>query len=473
MKEERLSGALQENILTLLVFSDDACKLIRSAITAKLFESAVFREVASHAIDFIDQFGNAPGDHIADSLEDILTGEDQRKATSYKRLLENLYAAKDGINADYVMSQLHKFVRQQNLKTGVIKAVEAIEDGRIDDAEVELQRSLNTQSVAFELGTSLADTNHSLAFLDTTDSALMTGIDELDKRGIGLQRKEQLVIMAPAGMGKTWGLIQLGKWALLQRQTVLHVTLEMSEPRVAQRYLQAFFSISKRQSVVMLPVMSKDKTGSMTDVFYVDIKMLSLSDSNIRQRLASKVAREFRRRPPLIIKQFPTGMLTVPMLEAYLDGLERFHKITPDVVIIDYPDLMALDKTNLRTSIGSTVIELRGSAVRRNYAQAIASQSNREGAKARMVESTHAAEDYSKIATADVVLTYSQTAQEKKMGLARVFVAKSRNEEGGFITLVTQSYATGQFALDSAHMGSSDYWSFVGAGGKRSEEADD
>ena len=42
---------------------------------------------------------------------------------------------------------------------------------------------------------------------------------------------------------------------------------------------------------------------------------------------------------------------------------------------------------------------------------------------------THAAEDYSKIATADTVLTYSQTAQEKRLGLARVFVDKARTEE--------------------------------------------
>ena len=469
-QEERLSGALQENILVLLCFSD-VCKIIRGSVTPQLFESAVFREVAGAAIDFIDQFGEPIGDHLPDTLEHILNGDDKRKAGSYKRLIDNLFLAKDSVNSDYVISQLHKFVRQQNLKSAVVRAVEAIEDGRIDAAEVELQRGLNTQVSAFERGLALGDASSALSFLDDSETPLMTGIEELDSRGIGLMRKEQLVLMAPAGMGKTWGLIHLGKWALLQRQTVLHVTLEMSEKRTAQRYIQSFFAIAKRDSMTRLPVMVKDRNGAMEDVFYEEVKHLSLTDPNIRAKLASKISREFRRRPQLIIKEFPTGMLTLNMLDAYMDGLERYHKIIPDVVIIDYPELMALDSTDLRVSIGNNARMLRGQAVRRNYAQAVAAQSNREGAKARMVDSTHAAEDYSKIATADTILTYSQTPMEKKLGLARLFTAKARNEEGAFITLITQSYSTGQFALDSAAMGQADYWEYLAQGGKR-EDAD-
>lgn len=473
MKEERLSGALQENILTLLTFNDDACKLIRASVSPALFESAVFRDVAGHAIDFIDQFGEAIKDHLPDSLEHILKGDDTRKATSYKRLLENLYDAKDTVNADYVVSQLHKFVRQQNLKASVVAAVEALEDGRIDDAEVALQKGLTDQVSVFEMGTMLTDTTKSLAFLDQEEAPLLTGIEELDRRGIGLRKREQHVLMAPAGMGKTWGMVHMGKWALLQRQSVLHVTLEMSEPLMAQRYLQSFFAISKRESRIRLPTMRKDRDGGMEEVFYEEIERASLGDPDIRAKLASRIKRDFRRRPPLVIKQFPTGTLTVKMLEAYLDGLERYHKFVPDVVIIDYPDLMKQDSSDLRISVGNTNKELRGLAVARNHSQLIASQSNREGARARMVDATHAAEDYSKIATADVVYTYSQTQMEKKLGLGRLFAAKVRNEEGGFVVLLTQAYGIGQFALDSAPMGADEYWSLVARGGRLPDDTDE
>lgn len=475
MKEERLSGALQENILTLLVFDDKACKLIRGSVTPQLFESAVFREVAGHAIDFIDQFGEAIKDHLADSLEGILEGSDKRKASSYKRLVDNLFLARDSVNAEYVISQLHKFVRQQNLKSAVVRAVEAIEDGRIDAAEVELQKGLSSQVNVFEAGLVLNDAKQVMAFLEEEEQPLLTGIEELDRRGVGLARKEMLVVMAPAGHGKSWALMHLGKWAILQRQTVVHITLEMSDKKTAQRYLQSFFAISKREAKVKLPTLQKNESGAMTDVFYEEVERKTMRDPNIRAVISHRITREFRRRPPLVIKEFPTGSLTMPQLRSYLDGLERYHKIVPDVLIVDYPDLMAMPNEDVRLGTGQIYRELRGLAVERNFALGVASQSNREGAKAKMVEATHAAEDYSKVQTADNILTYSQTPMEKKLGLARLFSAKARNDEGAFIALITQAYGMGQFALDSAHLGYGNYWDYLAKGGKwdRDDRDDD
>lgn len=472
-EEERLSGALQENILTLLCWDDKACGLVRAAVKPTVFESSVFREVAGAAIDYIDQFHEAPKEHLADILEHVLKGDDKRKAAHFKKLVDNLFIAKESVNADYVISQLHKFLRQQNFKSAIVKAVEALEDGRIEAAEVAMQQGLATQVVSFEMGIRLNDPDQAMSFMDNTDPPLMTGIEELDRRGVGPAKKEQLVVMAPPGMGKTWFMIHLGKWALLQQQTVVHITLEMSEARVAQRYIQSFFAVSKRQARVMLPTLRKDRDGAMQDVFYEEIERATLEDPGIRAKLTSRIGREFRRRPPLIIKAFPTGTLTVPMLEAYLDGLERFHKIVPDMVIIDYPALMAVDPTNLRTSLGENNKKLRGLAVSRNHAQVIANQGNRESAKAKTVDGTHASEDFSMNMTADTVLTYTQTLGEKKLGLARLFTEKARNEEGKFVSLITQQYSIGQFALDSAAMGGGDYFQFIGGGGRRREDEDE
>lgn len=464
MNDDKISGALQENILTLLCHDDASALMIRAAVTPHLFESAVFREVAGHAIDFIDQFGESIKDHLPDSLELIMKGEDTRKANAFTKLLDNMYLAKEGMNAPYVISQLNKFVRQQTLKSAVIKAVEAIEAGRIDDAEVAIQKGLNTQLASFTLGTQISNPTESLKFLDIIESPILTGIDELDKRGVGPMRGELLTFMAPSGMGKTWALMHFGKWALLQRMTVVHITLEMSEARCSQRYLQSFFAVSKREAEVMIPGFRKGRDGAMEDMFYDKVHRLTLEDPDIRTKLQSKITREFRRRAPLIIKQFPTGSLTMSQLTAYLDGLERYHKIIPDMLVLDYPDLMAVDAKNLRTDLGELMKNIRGLCVERNMAGVVASQTNRESTNAKLVRASHASEDFSKVAISDTVLTYTQTLQEKKMGLARLFVDKSRNEEGKFIALITQSYGIGQFALDSAFMPEEDYWSYLGRG---------
>lgn len=460
MKEENLSGALQENVLTLLCFDEQFCQMVRSTITPQLFESAVFREIASQACDFIDQFKQPIREHLPDTLEHILEGSDQRKAASYRRVLDNLFQAKEEVNREYVISRLHAFVRQQTIKSAIVKAVEAVEDGNTEQAEVELQKGLAAQVVSFELGTSFADPKQSLSFFDHVADGIQTGIHEFDRRDICPRPQEMFMFIAPAKKGKTWALIHLGKFGLLQRKRVLHITLEMSEARVSQRYIQSFFSVSKREATVRTAKFEFDQLHRLVGIDHEDTTRPTLQDAGIRQMLTSKLNREFRRRPPLIIKQFPTGSLTISQLNAYLDGLERFHKFVPDMIVLDYPDLMKIGSENLRVDTGRIYKDLRGVAVERNLAMVVASQGNRQSSRAEVVTDSMVAEDYSKIATCDNVITYNQTDQEKALGLARLFVSNGRNDEDKFITLISQSYATGQFCLDSTML-LADYWERV------------
>ena len=224
----KLSGALQENLLVILTFNKEYAKIVRHSLTPALFESAVFKEIAGHACDYLDQFGGEPiGEHIADALEGILAGSDKRKSASYARVLDNLFQAKDSVNGEYCVSQLSKFIRQQQLKGALTKAIEAFEDGNVDDAELALQKGLQSQAFSFELGLNLRDADSALKFFDQADLGIMTGINELDKRDIVPRPGEMFLFIAPPKRGKSWFLIHIGKWALLQRKKVLHVSLEL------------------------------------------------------------------------------------------------------------------------------------------------------------------------------------------------------------------------------------------------------
>lgn len=458
---ERISGALQENLLTLLCFDNENCKIVRAALTPQHFESAVFREVAGIAIDFIDQYGETVGEHLPDHLEDILKGKDTRKASTYERLVKNLFAARDGINSEYIISQLHKFVRQQNLKDSVIKAVEALEDGRIDDAEVVLQKGLSTQSVAFEGGLSLNSPEDVLAVLDQPEEpGFELGIPEFDSRGLYPRRKELTMFVAARGMGKSWFITHCAKRANLAGMSALIITLEMGEKPYAARTLQSFLSLTRRQGEVMVTRFSKDKRGNLSDLIREKLERMSLKDDDIKTKLLKRIKQTFTRRAGIRIKAFPSGTLTTAQLEAYLDGLERFDKFIPDVILIDYPDLMELDTKNLRIELGNALVKIRGIAVKRNAAAIAVSQGNRESERATTVSTDMVAEDISKLATADLMFTYSQTPAEHILGLARILAGKARNEGAKFSVLITQAYALGQFCLDSVLM-KDDYWDIL------------
>jgi len=460
-QDERLSGALQENILCLLCFDDRAAKMIRGSVTPQLFESSVFREVVGHAIDFLDQYGEAIKDHLPDHLEGILKGEDQRKAKTYSRLLENLYLSKDSVNADYVISQLHKFVRMQTFKAGLLRAVEAVEDGRIDEAEVYMNQAMEKQVAGFEPGLSLSSPEAVASILDfPEEEGFELGIPELDNLGIIPRRKELYMLLAPRGKGKSWFLTHCAKRALLARWCGLVITLEMSERRYAVRVLQAFFSISRRSAEVTVTRLAQDRDGNLDGMIQEVLTRKTLRDDDIRKVLITKAKREFGRRSKFKIKEFPSGSLTLAGLNAYLDGLERFENFIPDVIMIDYPDLMEVDSKNLRLDLSKLIVGIRGIGVKRNAAMIVVSQGNRESETATTVTGAMAAEDISKIATADNVLTYSQTPAEQGLGLARLLVEKARNEESKSSVLITQAYAIGQFCLDSVRL-KPQYWNLM------------
>jgi replicative DNA helicase len=469
-QEEKLSGALQENVLTLLCFSDEHAKTIRAAVNARLFESSVFKEIAANAINFLDQYGEPIKEHLPDHLEDVLKGDDVRKAESYERVLKHLYVSREEINAEYVLKQLNKFVRMQNLKSTVIQAVEAINDGKLDDAEVLLQKGLSHQIVSFEPGLNLGSAEDVMSILDhPEEEGFDLGIPALDQAGIIPRRKEMFMFMAPRGRGKSWFVTHATKMAMVQGWSAIIISLEMSERRYAARLLQSFFSISRREAQVRVPRLVMDRSGTLVDITSENIERMTMSDPDIKAKLRERATREFQRRPPLRIKEFPTNSLTLPMLEAYLDGLERYENFTPDLICLDYPDLMALDPKNLRMEIGSLIAGFRGLVGKRNAAGLIVSQGNRESEKAQLVTGDMAAEDISKIATSDTVVTYSQTKAEHALGLARLFVEKARNEEAKFQVLVTQAYGIGQFALDAVRL-PNDYWNLIGTSGQGGDD---
>jgi len=151
-------------------------------------------------------------------------------------------------------------------------------------------------------------------------------------------------------------------------------------------------------------------------------------------------------------------------LRGYLDSLEMSRRIVPDLLLVDYADLMSIGTRDYRHELGNLYKDLRGLAVSRNIAVATASQSNRSSLDAKIITGGSVAEDFSKIATSDVVLTYNRTEAERTIGTARLWVEKGRNDADKFTLLISQNYATGQFCISSTRMMPRKYWEAVKAG---------
>ncbi len=455
----QLSGFLVENIVCLLSYNDKYFKIIRNSVPLNLYPGP-HRILASRIYDYIDRFNKPPADHISDIIEDKLG--DNAEGSLYKSLIINIRNAQEGINTDYVIKTLEIFIKRQSLRSVAVELTKALQrdtEDSLEEAERLINQSRQSQLQLFDPGTRLSDKNKALSFLEFGNDCFPTGIPDLDKRGFGPTRKELWLAIGNLKGGKSFFLSQLGKMAIMNRLKAAHITLEMSEGRVAQRYFQTLYSIAKRPDLHNALKFKKDEYGRLAEFQKIAINpRATLQDVDIREKLEKLIDTwALRQLNNIYIKEFPTGALTLNQLDAYLDNLEATQRFTPDLLIIDYPDLMDFEGLEPRWALDKIYKGLRGRAVSRNMAVAAVSQSNRAGGKAELIGVEHQAEAYSKAQHADTTVTITSTPAERRLGLARLYVAAGRNDESNLVIVISQHYKTGSFVLDSTLM-TSDYF---------------
>lgn len=457
----KLSSAIQEAVVCLILFDPEAGPVLRGLLPSRTFDP-FYREIVEEADQYWEKYSKPPGEHALD-IVDALAARDQDKASVFKRVWESLEETKGSINQQYVMEQATLFARYQRLRMGIGEALDALE---LDDAAGVLQaESVLEKATAgtldlFDPGTYLRDAK-SLRFLDDDLEAFPTGIPELDAKGLGPARGRLHLMIAPYGVGKSWWLVHLAKVALMHGLRVLYLTLEMSEAEVSERLHRALFALGRRSGKATWFKWEKDDRGRRV-VGLVEKKAKKrpyIYGKGIKRVLQVK-RKVLDRRPPILIKNFPTGTLTTRECRAYLDALESTGFI-PDLLLVDYADLFALPAENYRIGLGTLYKDLRGIGQARHIGVATASQMNRAGAGKKVGTGRDVAEDWSKMGTVDIAFTLNQTPPEKDLGMCRLFVDKGRSDSDKFEVHLCQNLDLGQFVVDSSRMVAK-YWEIVG-----------
>jgi replicative DNA helicase len=457
----KLQAAVQEALLALLCYDPEAGAEVAMLVEPRDFDP-VYREVAEQAMDYRHRHGQAPGEHTLDLFEAAKERKGER-GVAFDRLLESVESTAKEINPAYVLERAAVFVRFQRLMVGVQSALRDMqrddEDGLLA-AEAKLHGALKDTIGAFDVGLRFADDlEASVHFLTAPEESIPTGIPEIDKRGLGPSPGRLHMLMADTGRGKSWWLIHLAAEALKYGKRVLYVTLEMSEDEVALRMVQRIGSFTKRHLAdgvpweEFLPTGDVDSAGSRRKRRRMEHRP-SFADDDAEARVRRKL-RTIAGQGQLIIKDFPQGTLAVQPFDDYLTVLEERERFIPDLILIDYVDIMrrasGIDRWQ---AVVDNTEGVRSIAQRRRVAIATVSQVNASGIKAKQVGLEHMPGAKDKSSTVDVLLTYSQTAEEEMRGLARLWVAKGRQEEAHFGVLISQAYAVGQFVMDSSMIGS-------------------
>ena len=441
-------AALQQSILSLLCHDQQTAQILSVKVTPDLFLGRQGRLIAETAINFIRAYGQPPRDQLDYLLENELKrGEEGKLLGQTLDILKRDFAT---LSSEFILAELNDFEEKQRMTVALQNSLEELDRGDLVKAKEQLGSIALSTRANPDNEIWLTDTAKMFRFLDKQETDFISsGIEAVDKVGARPAKGTVTFLIAPTGKGKSWFLLNVVKAAIQNHHNVLYITLEMDADIAAKRLLQSMFALTATEAkTIKSPIFTVDDKGALT-INYQEIKRESIMTQ--RGRL-SKLITDARSWPRVVIKRFPSGQLTVNALDAYLEYLKREKGFVPDVVSLDYAELMKLSADNLRIDIGRLWVALRGNAAERNYALVSASQGNKDSDKAKTVYRSMAAEDWSKVGTADVVYTYSQTPEEQKLGLSRILIAKSRDSEDRIMILNAQSYQTGQFSIDSVLM---------------------
>ena len=311
-----------------------------------------------------------------------------------KDVLKEVFKNMESPDLDYIKDKALDFHKSQVLKDAIVKSAEILErDGDTDEIKSIIDTAMQA-GVERNLG------HDYLQDIDKRyeESARITSptpwdiINELMQGGLGTG--ELGVIVAPAGIGKSWTLAAMGAYGISKGLNVVHYTLELNEAYVGLRYDSIFSG--------------------------VEVQNLKYHKEEIMEKL-------FKLDGNLTIKYYPTKSCTVNTLSAHLKKVITFGgKI--DMVLVDYADIMRdVHKTReVRHALGNIYEDLRGLAGELQIPIWTASQANRSALDEDVIEASKIAESYAKIMVADFVMSLSRKIEDKIGNTGRFHVIKNR-----------------------------------------------
>ena len=334
-------------------------------------------------------------------------------ALSIKEQLKAAYQASDE-DLEYVREEFSKFCKNQQLKKALLNSVDLLKAGDFDGIKYLVESALKAgqdKNVGHEYNKDIES-----RFREDARTVLPTPwgrVNDILQGGLG--NGDFGLIFGNPGGGKSWSLVAVGGHAVKLGFNVLHYTLELGEAYVGRRY-DAFFS--------NIPV-----------------------DTILKNR--EKIEEILPELPgELIIKEFPTGRATIGTIESHIRKVTDLG-VKPDLVIIDYVDLLSTKKrtADRKGEIDDIYTSTKGLARELDVPIWSVSQVNRAGAKDDVIEGDKAAGSYDKIMITDFCMSLSRKAKDKVNGTGRFHIMKNRYGIDGLTFGVKADTSTGHFEV--------------------------
>jgi len=408
---EQYGHPFQIKVISSLLTSKEFLQNIIDVLSDEDFPNSAHKWIIKEIIKYYDKYHtNVSMDVLKVELQKV---ENEVLQLSIREQLKLAYEASDE-DLKYVQEEFSNFCKNQQLKKALLKSVDLLKIGDYESIKFIVESAMKSgqdKNIGHEY---LKDVEY--RYREDNRKTIPTPwakFNDLTQGGIG--NGDLGLIFGSPGGGKSWCLVSLGAYAVSLGFNVLHYTLELGEDYVAKRY-DAFFT--------RIPV-------------------------NTIHQHRDQVEETISRLPgKLIVKEYPIGGATTSTLESHIQKSENLD-IKPDLIIIDYIDLLSTKKrsSDRKGELDHIYRSIKGLARQLNLPIWSVSQVNRAGARDEIVEGDKAAGSYDKIMISDVCISLSRQRQDKVNGTGRFHIMKNRYGIDGLTFKVKADTSTGHFEV--------------------------
>ena len=383
--------SFQSKIIASLISNIKFTQTITDILEPKMFDSDSNKWLVKAIREYYFEYKKQPTLEVIKYKIDEIENDVLKSGVIEK--LRDVWKNIESTDLEFVEKETLDFCKNQALKNAILESVDLLENKNYDGIKSIIDD-------AMKAGTPRDFGHDYVPYLETRleESSRITVptpwdvINDITDGGLG--PGELGVVVAPAGIGKSWTLQALGSEVIRKGKTVVHYSLELNENYVGLRYDSIFSGVTT---------------------------------ANIKYH-KEEVEKQISKLPgKLLSKYFPTKAASVQTLGSHLKQIE-ISGVKVDMVIVDYADILMPTGffKEKRHAIGNIYEDLRGLAGELEIPIWTASQANRSALEEDVIGADKVAEDYSKVMTADFVMSMSRKVEDKIANTGRFHVIKNR-----------------------------------------------
>lgn len=413
----------QKHFVNHLLRDSDFLEQTIHDLKPELFSDETIQRVVRVVQNFYMDNRSAPNTLVFRKLDDWklqnLLNEDTHKVlTSY---IDDLFAMPLQ-NRSFLLQEFNRFLRTQMAKSTMLPFVEHVKKGEFEKAE-ELMRKLFTfrPSRDTDLGSRFTEDPDTRIFRrqNTDHVKTYTLIPELDVVLDGLRGGELMVWQSQrSSAGKSAALVHMARSAVFQGKKALVYVLEGTKEAWEDRLDQCIAGLTK---------------DGLLDRSALQLHLTKMMDFG----------------GDLWIKQFPMYRTKVSDLMKHQEMLENVHGFHPDVVIVDYADLLAPETASLRGDLHALGAEVYGNLVgwlqEKNMCGHTGLQSGRSAMEETHADQQHTGGSIAKAQIAHVIVSLNRTAEEHQKGITNLHVVKNREGAARMDISINTDFSRMQF----------------------------